>query len=234
MITLYQFHPALGLPNASPFCMKLETYFKMAGVNYQNKYVDQPNKAPLGKLPYINMGGQDIPDSGLIIKTLKDQGIADLDAHLSAEQSAISFAVKRLVEEHLYWTLLYSRWLDDRYSDTIKDGFFAKVPRPMRGFIFKIVQRDLKRSAKGHGLCRHDEETIYAMGRDNLQAISDMLGDKHYFHGDKVSSIDATLYGHLGGIILADMKATPLKDAAMSMPNLVEYVQRLKGEFWAG
>ncbi len=30
MIVLYQFPPAFGLPNASPFCMKLETWLRMA------------------------------------------------------------------------------------------------------------------------------------------------------------------------------------------------------------
>jgi hypothetical protein len=32
LITLHQFAPAFGLPNASPFCMKLETYLRMAGL----------------------------------------------------------------------------------------------------------------------------------------------------------------------------------------------------------
>jgi hypothetical protein len=30
VIRLYQYAPAFGLPNASPFCMKLETYLRMA------------------------------------------------------------------------------------------------------------------------------------------------------------------------------------------------------------
>ena len=29
MIKLFQFEPAFGLANASPFCMKLETYLRM-------------------------------------------------------------------------------------------------------------------------------------------------------------------------------------------------------------
>ncbi len=35
MIKLFQFAPAFGLPNASPFCMKLETYLRMAGLPFQ-------------------------------------------------------------------------------------------------------------------------------------------------------------------------------------------------------
>jgi len=35
VIKLYQFAPAFGLPNASPFCMKMETYLRMAGLPFE-------------------------------------------------------------------------------------------------------------------------------------------------------------------------------------------------------
>jgi hypothetical protein len=48
MIKVHQFAPAFGLPNASPFCMKLETYLRMAGLPFE--LVDDGNviKAPQG------------------------------------------------------------------------------------------------------------------------------------------------------------------------------------------
>ena len=44
MIKLFQFPPYWGLPNASPFCMKVETYLRMTGIPYQNVYVRDPRK----------------------------------------------------------------------------------------------------------------------------------------------------------------------------------------------
>ena len=35
MIQLYQFEPAFGLPNASPFCMKVETWLRMAALPFE-------------------------------------------------------------------------------------------------------------------------------------------------------------------------------------------------------
>ena len=35
MIKLYQFAPAWDVPNLSPFCVKVETYLKMAGLPYE-------------------------------------------------------------------------------------------------------------------------------------------------------------------------------------------------------
>jgi hypothetical protein len=49
MIALHQFPPALGLPNASPFCLKLELYLRMAGLPYRNSYTLKLHKAPQGQ-----------------------------------------------------------------------------------------------------------------------------------------------------------------------------------------
>ena len=67
MLTLYQFEPALGLPNTSPFCMKLETYLRMTGLDYQVDTSADVRKAPKGKLPYIEDQGKIIPDSNFIL-----------------------------------------------------------------------------------------------------------------------------------------------------------------------
>ncbi len=56
-ITLYQFPAAFGLPNASPFCMKVETYLRMAGIAYAPRYGMYQLRAPKKKLPYIDDGG---------------------------------------------------------------------------------------------------------------------------------------------------------------------------------
>ena len=71
MIKLYQFKPAWGLPNPSPFCMKVETYLRMAGLPYEAINGALPFKAPKKKLPYIEDGTQLIADSGFILEYLK-------------------------------------------------------------------------------------------------------------------------------------------------------------------
>lgn len=53
MITLHQPPPPPGwnVPNMSPFCVKLETYLRMAKLPYQTA-PGNPLQAPLGKIPY--------------------------------------------------------------------------------------------------------------------------------------------------------------------------------------
>ena len=37
MLTLYQFERTWGIPNLSPFCCKIETYLRMANIDYTIK-----------------------------------------------------------------------------------------------------------------------------------------------------------------------------------------------------
>ena len=113
MLRLIQFHTALGLPNASPFCLKLETWLRMAGIPYENAYTGNPRRGPKGKLPAIEHDGRVIADSGLIIDYLADTFEIDLDAGLSPVERATALAWRRLFEEHLYWTVVYARWVDE-------------------------------------------------------------------------------------------------------------------------
>ena len=70
-VVLYQLKPMFGLPNPSPFCMKLETYLRMAEIEHQVVAVTNLKGSPTGKAPYIEIDGQAMADSGLIIAHLE-------------------------------------------------------------------------------------------------------------------------------------------------------------------
>ena len=102
MIKLYQFHPVWNLPNTSPFCMKLETYLRMAKIPFEIVRVSDPRKCPKGKLPYIRDNETIISDSDFIINYLQQKYGDSLDNHLNQEEKAIALALQRMLEEHLY------------------------------------------------------------------------------------------------------------------------------------
>src|SRR4051794_27366484 len=105
MITLYAFGPAFGLPDPSPFVTKAEVLLKMAGQPFR---IDTGgfNKAPKGKLPYIDDGGEKIGDSTFIRQHLERKYGIDFDNGLSAEQRAVAWAFEKMAEDNLYWTLV--------------------------------------------------------------------------------------------------------------------------------
>lgn len=230
-IKVYQFPPAFGLPNASPFCMKLETYLRMAGLPYQLKNGMHHMKAPKGKLPYIEDDGRVIGDSGLIIEYLRATRGDPLDAGLSVRDRSRALAIRRLVEENLYWAMLYSRWIDEPGWSMTRAAFFDPLPAPLRWVAPRLAQRSLRRSLHGHGMGRHSRDEIYAIGCADIEALSRLLGEQAFFLGEKPTSIDATTYAFLANIVQVELD-TPLRRRASSQSNLARYCERMKARYY--
>ncbi len=72
MIKLFCFGPHFGVADPSPFVLKVATYMKMAGIEFES-HADIRNlqRAPKGKLPYIEDDGELVADSFFIIKHLE-------------------------------------------------------------------------------------------------------------------------------------------------------------------
>jgi glutathione S-transferase len=234
MITLHQFEPALGLPNASPFCMKLETYLRMAGLPYQAPCASMRTLtgAPKGKLPYIEDRGQRIADSSFVIDYLKATYGDPLDAWLSAEQRATALAFQRLLEEHLYWAVVYTRWIDAAGWELTRPAFFGKMPPPLRWFVPPIARRGMRNELKGHGMGRHTATEIHHLAQKDITAIADLLADKPYVMGEAPCSLDACLYAFMANLVWVPLDS-PLKLHALRYPNLSAYCERMRTQYFS-
>jgi glutathione S-transferase len=231
MITLYQYRPLWGIPNPSPFCMKVENYLRMTGTPYQVKITDDPRKAPKGKLPYIEDGEHKVADSTFILDYLKQAYGDKLDASLSPGEKATSLAFQRLFEEDLYWVGVHFRFLEDAGWKIIGPAFFGHLPTVVRAVLGPVVRKAMRKRLLEQGLGRHSREEIVAIGERDLRAISDFLGKKPFLMGDHPTSIDAVAYGFLANIIEAPI-LTPVQTIAKGLPNLVEYCARMKNLFY--
>lgn len=231
MITLYQFPPAFGLPNASPFCMKLELYLRMADLPYRNRYTLELNKAPKGKLPWIDDDGTAVADSGLIIDYLERKFGDPLDNDLTGLQRAQALAITRLLEEHLYWAVLHCRWIAETGWALTQQAFFGALPWPLRIIVPRVARRGMRAELRGHGLGRHTPEQIHALGIADIDALAALLGDQTYFLGAKATSVDAVAAAFLANILLVPLE-TPIKAAAAGHPNLVAYCQSMAQQYF--
>lgn len=225
MITVYQYPRLLGIPNMSPFCLKLEAWLRMTGIKYDIREVADPRKGPKGKLPFIRDDELELSDTCLIIDYLNKQHNLQIDDHLSPSDRAVALAFERMLSEHLYWALLYNRWVDDNWAK-IKDAFFATLPSVLRGVVPVIAQKNIKNELDGHGMGRHSRDEIYEFANQDLKAISDFLADKPYLMGDQISTVDATLYAFLCNILDVHLRS-PMKDYLHKCKNLVAYNERV-------
>lgn len=231
MLKLYQFERTWSIPNLSPFCCKIETYLRMAGIKYEIE-ATLPFSAPKGKLPYISDNGEKIADSRFIINHLK-LTYRDLDEGLNDAEMALSIATQRLLEEHLFWVLLYSRWqyTDDNWQVN-KQAIFGKLPILIRDIVANGWRFKIKRQIYGHGTGRHQSEEIFRLGKQDIDALSAILGNKPYYLGNKPTTLDAAVFGQLINIIGCPIES-PLKEYGLTKQNLVEYTNRIKTEFYS-
>lgn len=218
------------LPNMSPFCVKLETYLRMANVPHEVKGGD-PRKAPKGKIPYIVDEGATIGDSGLIIEHLKSKYGDPLDAGLSAKDRAFALATRRMIEEHTYFAVLYLRWSSANSFAYVSDFFKPILPPFVGGPIMGLIRKRVLASAHAQGMGRHKREEIIALAKTDIDAYSALLGESDFFLGDKPTSLDATMFGFLINAMWVPWDCE-LKTYANSKPNLVAYVERMKLKYW--
>jgi glutathione S-transferase len=230
MITLYNFGPAFGLPDPSPFVTKAEVLLKMAGQPYA---VDTGgfNKAPKGKLPYLVDDGETIADSTFIRWHLEKKYHVDLDRGLDAEQRAVAWAFEKMLEEHFYWAMVHARWMDDANFDKGPRNFFRKIPAPIRPILIPMIRRQVRRALHGQGMGRHSPEEIVALGTRSIDATADFLGTKPYMMGSEPTGLDATAFAFLAGV-LCPLFETKLRIAAERRDNLRRYVGRMTARFY--
>jgi glutathione S-transferase len=233
MIKLYQFAPAFGLPNASPFCMKVETYLRMAGLPYEavNDGL-RVLKAPKGKLPFIDDDGVVVADSTFIVEHLQRRHGDPLDAGLGAAERAVATAFQRLFEENLYWAMVHSRWIDDAAWPRTREAFFGTLPVPLRWFVPALARRGLRTELRGHGMGRHAVAEIHAIACRDVTAVADFLGDKPFMMGAAPSTLDATAYAFLANLLWAPVDG-PVQRHAAARPTLLAYCQRMKARYYA-
>jgi glutathione S-transferase len=231
MITLYQFAPVWAIPNLSQACVKVETYLRMANLPYKVRSTI-PMKGPKGKLPFIEDRGKKIADSRFIIEYLQQSYGVDPDKDLNRQERAISNAMQRMIDDDLYWVVLYSRAVMPENWHEYKQALFHVLPPIIRDIVAPIIRRHLQSELYGQGMSRHTESEVFALGKKDLTSLSDFLDDKPFFMGEQPTLLDATAFGFLVNVLWCPINS-PLKEYAKRLENLPQFSDRMKGRFFA-
>ncbi len=227
MIELYKFVPQFGMRDASPFCLKLLTYLKLADIPHETHEILDPREAPKQKLPFIIDDGISISDSEIIISHLKNKFGDPLNDGLSPEQMANSHALSIMFAERYYWAgLVYPRWLKAEYQPVLVDAWFGSVPKLFRGFVSRMVFKEMAKRAEGHGIGKHNESEVFDLALSDLRAVENLMGNKPFLMDEKPREIDATAYAFLVNTT-AEPFRTPMSEYVKKSNILMEYIERV-------
>ena len=224
--------PVWGLQSPSPFCLKLETWLRMAGIPYDSIGLNKPPQSKTGKVPYMLLHkGATLADSNIIIRTLARERGIDLDLERTPEEQARGHAILRMVEESLYFASAWERWMLPEFWPITRDGYFGTLPSPLRTLFAGLVRRKLKAALYGQGVLRYERDEIVARGASDILSLSALLGQQAFFQGEQAGVVDATVYGALANL-LGFPGSTPLKSAVEACPNLIAFCRRIESAYW--
>lgn len=195
VIYLYQFSRAKVVPNMSPFCLKVETFLRANNLKYEVK-ASYIIRSAEGRLPFIELNGKQIADSQFIIWHLIDH--FKIDEGLSSEDQGLSRALERMIEGSTYFAITYFRGYENANNCVNRNISGAPIP----GFLVPFVARRLAKLTKAklmsEGTMRHSREQIIELLRRDINALSQILGDKKFLMGIKPTLPDFTLFAHIG------------------------------------
>jgi len=203
----------------------------MANVPYKNQYTNNPKDSPTGKFPAMRDGEQCLSDSHLMIDHLKKHHGDPLDQDLTPAQKGIMVAFERLLSEHLYWGMVYTRWLTPEGWAVTEKTFFGKMPFILRLAIPRLLKRKVMRQLNGQGMGFLKKADLLKLCEQDIEAISQFLGDKPFFMGEQPTSIDASLYALLINILHPPIES-PLKTKIQNDTTLTAYCERMKNRYW--
>ncbi len=228
MIKLHVIPPAFGLRNTGPFGLKCEMALRHLDQDFELVPEADPRSAPKGKLPYMEDEGEVVADSELILQHLDRKTNGGLYGHLSDRELADGVAFTRLVEEHLYWTVVAARWLDDAWWPHVVSGFFGSLPFPLRQIVPRLARRQVRQTYWLQGLGRHTLDEQKGFARRDLDALARRLGAGPFLLGEKLSVFDFGIASLLAGAV-DNQPATWATAIIREYPPVVDFAERVQG-----
>jgi len=163
MLTLYLYPELFGLPDNNPFGLKVDTFLRLNKLDYQVDHIIDTQNASRKQLPYLTDGKTVISDSQRIIEYLIMHYHLSIDDVMTPQQKNLSTLVNRMLGEHLYWIMSYSRWQDPQYWPLFKAEFLQHPIGLTAPLLEKAREYNIEKYYS-QGIGRYQAAEIYQAG----------------------------------------------------------------------
>lgn len=234
VVVLHMISRAKSCPNLSPFVIKLETFLRMAHIDYIVDF-EEPQSYK-GKTPWITINGQEVTDSQLCIEYLTKLLDKSQSKHLTPEEKSIAHAFQVMWDEHFYFGLLMDRYVYQQGKMAFKnmDVPIPKILMPLAKPILKVLVKHLvSRQCYHQGMGRHEQKDVESLSMADVEATSLHLGNKPFLMGDMPTEVDCTLFANMVMLMYCAQDALVYKVACETKyKNLIQHMKRMKKRYW--
>ncbi|WP_019614829.1 glutathione S-transferase family protein [Psychromonas ossibalaenae] len=216
--------------NASPFCAKLELFLTYFKIPFKIEAA-LPMHGPHKKIPFVEYQGETLGDSELILQRLiKDykieQGLTDM-------QISQGIAWQAMLEQHLYWIMVYNRWVPEQSWKILENAFFSQLRQPLRAIIARQSRKLAKKNLYAQGIGRFNLEQLLELAEQDLKALNVHLADNAFICGEVFSHFDLFAYALIKNINSCEIN-TPLSELSRQFKELCRYQQRVEAQLAPG
>ena len=222
---------------SSPYISKLELWLRMAGIPYEE--VVEPAAvllaaAPKGLSPHVDLNGEVLDDSSVIIERLRASHNDPLnDGRLSRDQEVLGGLIKSLCEHELFFILAYGRFgtPESDFQSICRFNIGDTVPADQMDTAIEQFRTMVHGLMHTWRIGRHEPGFVEAELRKCFDMLSHSLGDQTYLFGDEPCTYDAALFGMVASIVHYPY-ANPHVPIAREYTNLVDYCDRIRAKYY--
>ncbi|KAE9550750.1 hypothetical protein FO519_006051 [Halicephalobus sp. NKZ332] len=224
IVYLFQFKRMGDLPNVSPFCMKVELFLRAHKIQYE-VIDDNFQRGEKGLLPFIELNGEHIADSEFIIEHLsKHFNIKD---NSPKEVAGASRALSRMFDEEIFKIQLKFKIKEYEFVKLLLSSIVPGILIPL---VVPVIQLVFGRKLGGYGT--FSEAELKQLYRRNLQAATDVLGDKKFLGGNEPNLGDCSVFGQLASLYYLSCP-NDLKCIIDEFPSLKKLMNTIIREYFA-
>lgn len=170
------------------------------------------------------------------MKELSKKFDKDLNDGLTSENRISSHAFESMLNNHTSWVLRWWRYTHpDEFLEAskldIKKMLDSKIPAPVLKLLFKWGFKRNISTAVSHGIGTFTPDEALELGKSDLKALSESLGDRDYFFGKEIHQLDIVAFAHIAQFVFVPVESLN-KWMEQETPNLISFVNRIKEKYW--
>uniref|UniRef100_A0A0N4ZMG4 GST C-terminal domain-containing protein n=1 Tax=Parastrongyloides trichosuri TaxID=131310 RepID=A0A0N4ZMG4_PARTI len=213
-------------------CLQFLAACKFCALPIKIVHTSKPSISPSKELPYFKIEDNTAKKIDNITEFPKFVEYARkcafqivLDSELTATQKSEVDTYFSFLKKTLHPAIIHSLWNDEsNYSALTHKWYSSKMSFPKNFFYLERRVASEREYLKAKNLSTTE---IIKTAMRTITQLSNKLGDKKYFFGDKPSSLDALIFGYLAPLLKLPLPSDRLQIHLQACSNLVRFIESI-------